>query len=91
MREHLSKGLGFDRADRDTNVRRIGYVAVENGFAGRTMGALSVTHDIHYREPFMPLIGPVTFVNPEKPETLIAAVDETTAAIIAELLKAAGR
>ena len=29
VREHLSKGLGFDRADRDTNVRRIGYVAGE--------------------------------------------------------------
>lgn len=27
VREHLSKGLGFSRADRDTNVRRIGYVA----------------------------------------------------------------
>jgi predicted acetylornithine/succinylornithine family transaminase len=69
---------------------RVGYVAVENGFAGRTMGALSVTHDIHYREPFMPLVGPVTFVNPEKPETLIAAVDETTAAIIAEPIRGEG-
>ena len=27
VREHLSKGLGFSRADRDTNIRRIGYVA----------------------------------------------------------------
>lgn len=27
VREHLSKGLGFSREDRDTNVRRIGYVA----------------------------------------------------------------
>ncbi|NUP09361.1 MAG: adenylyl-sulfate kinase [Polyangiaceae bacterium] len=27
MRAHLSKGLGFSRVDRDTNVRRIGYVA----------------------------------------------------------------
>ena len=27
FREHLSKGLGFSRADRDTNIRRIGYVA----------------------------------------------------------------
>ena len=30
---------------------RTGYVAIEGGFAGRTMGALSVTHDEHYREP----------------------------------------
>ena len=27
MREYLTKGLGFSRADRDTNVRRIAYVA----------------------------------------------------------------
>lgn len=29
VREHLSKGLGFSRADRDTNVLRIGFVASE--------------------------------------------------------------
>jgi adenylylsulfate kinase len=27
VREHLSKGLGFSRADRDENIRRIGWVA----------------------------------------------------------------
>ena len=27
VREHLSRGLGFSRADRDENIRRIGYVA----------------------------------------------------------------
>lgn len=27
LREHISKGLGFSREDRDTNVRRIAYVA----------------------------------------------------------------
>ena len=42
---------------------RVGFVAVEQGFAGRTMGALAVTYDEHYRAPFGPLIGPVTFVN----------------------------
>ena len=29
VRTHLSKGLGFSREDRDTNVRRIGFVASE--------------------------------------------------------------
>jgi predicted acetylornithine/succinylornithine family transaminase len=69
---------------------RVGYVAVENGFAGRTMGALSVTHDPHYREPFMPLIGPVTFVDPNRPETLRAAVTDKTAAIISEPIRGEG-
>ena len=29
VRTHLSKGLGFNKEDRDTNVRRIGFVAAE--------------------------------------------------------------
>jgi sulfate adenylyltransferase len=29
VRTHLSKGLGFSREDRDTNIRRIGFVASE--------------------------------------------------------------
>jgi sulfate adenylyltransferase len=29
VRRHLSRGLGFSKADRDTNVRRIGFVAAE--------------------------------------------------------------
>ena len=29
VRTHLSQGLGFSREDRDTNVRRIGFVAAE--------------------------------------------------------------
>ena len=60
------------------------FVAVEGGFSGRTMGALSVTHDEHYRAPFQPLVGPVTFVDPLDPEALLRAVSTHTAAIIAE-------
>jgi hypothetical protein len=29
VRTHLSKGLGFNKEDRDTNIRRIGFVAAE--------------------------------------------------------------
>jgi len=29
VRTHLSRGLGFDKADRDLNIRRIGFVAAE--------------------------------------------------------------
>jgi sulfate adenylyltransferase len=29
VRAHLTRGLGFDRGDRDTNIRRIGFVASE--------------------------------------------------------------
>ena len=69
---------------------RTGFVAIEGGFAGRTMGALSVTHDEHYRGPFMPLLGPVTFVPDTRPDLLISAVNETTAAVIAEPIRGEG-
>jgi acetylornithine aminotransferase/acetylornithine/N-succinyldiaminopimelate aminotransferase len=69
---------------------RTGFVALEMGFAGRTMGALSVTHDVNYRTPFLPLIEPVTFVDPETPGALTAAVGDRTAAIIAEPIRGEG-
>jgi acetylornithine aminotransferase/acetylornithine/N-succinyldiaminopimelate aminotransferase len=69
---------------------RTGFVAIEGGFAGRTMGALSVTHDEHYRTPFMPLLDQVTFVSPDNPDALAQAVTERTAAIIAEPIRGEG-
>src|SRR5262249_62262175 len=42
VRTHLSKGLGFSKEDRDTNIRRIGFVAAEivghGGVGGRARG-----------------------------------------------------
>src|SRR4029078_1410116 len=29
VRTHLTKGLGFEREDRDTNIQRVGFVAYE--------------------------------------------------------------
>ena len=69
---------------------RTGFVAVKGGFAGRTMGALSVTWDEHYRRPFLPLVEPVTFVDPAAPESVAAAINETTAAVIAEPIRGEG-
>jgi acetylornithine/N-succinyldiaminopimelate aminotransferase len=69
---------------------RTGFVAVEGAFSGRTFGALSVTHDEHYRAPFGPLLEPVTFVDPARPEALAAAVTSRTAAIIAEPIQGEG-
>jgi predicted acetylornithine/succinylornithine family transaminase len=69
---------------------RIGFVALENGFSGRTMGALSVTWDEHYRTPFGPLVGPVTFVRADDPAGLLAAVTDQTAAVIAEPIQGEG-
>ena len=69
---------------------RAEFVAVSNGFSGRTFGALSATHDEHYRAPFAPLLGPTTFVDFDRPEMLAAAVTDRTAAIIAEPIQGEG-
>ena len=69
---------------------RTGYVALEHGFSGRTMGALSVTANAHYRDPFGPLVPGVTFVSPDDVAGLEAAVTDTTAAIIAEPIQGEG-
>ena len=54
------------------------------------MGALSVTANLHYREPFEPLIPGVTLVSPDDPAALEAAVSPETAAIIAEPIQGEG-
>lgn len=59
-------------------------IAAEGAFHGRTMGALSITHNPKYREPFEPLPGPVEFVPYGDAEALAAAVDETVAAVVLE-------
>jgi len=69
---------------------RIEFVAMEGAFSGRTFGSLSVTHDEHYREPFAPLLEGVTFVSPQDPAAIAAAVTPRTAAIIAEPIQGEG-
>jgi acetylornithine/succinyldiaminopimelate/putrescine aminotransferase len=69
---------------------RTRFVALEHGFSGRTMGALSVTSNPHYREPFGPLIPGVTFVAPDDIAGLEAAVTDETAALIAEPIQGEG-
>jgi predicted acetylornithine/succinylornithine family transaminase len=69
---------------------RTRFVALAGGFSGRTFGSLSVTHDEHYRAPFAPLLEGVTFVQPDNPAALTAAVTDRTAAIIAEPIQGEG-
>jgi len=69
---------------------RTGFVAFEHSFHGRTMGALSVTWDDHYRAPFAPLVPGVSFVPLNDPAALKAAVTSSTAAVIVEPLQGEG-
>ena len=66
------------------------FIALEESFHGRTFGALSVTSDEHYRQPFEPLVPGVRWVPANNPEALLAAVSTKTAAIIAEGIQGEG-
>jgi len=70
--------------------QRTKYVAFTHSFHGRTMGALSVTWDEHYRGPFQPLIPQVVFADPTDIAGFDALVDDHTAAIIVEPLQGEG-
>ncbi len=59
-------------------------VATDDGFHGRTLGALSVTGLPAKRQPFQPLPGPVRFVPYGDAAALAAAVDTTVAAVVLE-------
>lgn len=59
-------------------------VAAEGAFHGRTMGALSLTSNPKYREPFVPLVPEVVWVPYGDAGALQAAVDGSTAAIVLE-------
>jgi acetylornithine/N-succinyldiaminopimelate aminotransferase len=61
-----------------------GVVALESGFHGRTMGALSATGQPAKREPFAPLVPGVRFVAPNDVDALHAAVDEQIGLILLE-------
>jgi acetylornithine/N-succinyldiaminopimelate aminotransferase len=71
-------------------VSRPGLVAFDHSFHGRTIGALSVTWDAHYRAPFAPLLSDVQFVSPNDPDALLAAVTDATGAVILEPLQGEG-
>lgn len=65
-------------------------IAMNHSFHGRTMGALSVTGTKHYREPFEPLIGGVSFAEYNDLESVMALVTEDTCGIILETLQGEG-
>ncbi len=59
-------------------------IAMDGSFHGRSLGALALTSNPKYREPFEPLPGVVEFVPYGDAEALAAALDETVAAVIVE-------
>ena len=65
-------------------------IAMKHSFHGRSMGALSVTGNSHYQEPFKPLIGGIKFADFNDLESVKAQITEKTCAIILETVQGEG-
>jgi acetylornithine/N-succinyldiaminopimelate aminotransferase len=72
--------------------KRIGtkFIALEHSFHGRTMGSVSTTHKLAYREPFAPLVPEVLFVPFNDVAALKAAFSEDICGICIEVLQGEG-
>lgn len=81
----IAKGWGRKISD-----DKIEIVALENSFAGRTLGSISVTGTPKYSEPFAPLLPGIRFVPANDCDALTAAVSERTAGIILEPIQGEG-
>src|SRR5271156_1882351 len=66
------------------------FLALENSFHGRTMGAVSTTHKDKYREPFQPLVPGVEFVRFNDVEHLRASFSNEVCAILIEPVQGEG-
>ena len=65
-------------------------IAMNHSFHGRSMGALSVTGNEKYQEPFKPMIGNVKFADFNDLDSVKALVNEKTCAIIMETIQGEG-
>ena len=65
-------------------------IAMEHSFHGRSLGALSVTGNTHYQEPFKPLIGGVKFARFNDLESVKAQITDKTCGIIMETVQGEG-
>ena len=67
-----------------------GLLCFENGFHGRTLGALSCTPSLKYQEPFQPLLPGVTVSPYNDVKALERALDERVAGVIIEVIQGEG-
>ncbi len=65
-------------------------IAMNHSFHGRTMGALSVTGNPHYRDAFEPGIGNIRFADYNDLESVKALVNDKTIAILLETVQGEG-
>ena len=69
---------------------RYEFIAMEDAFHGRSIGAVSVTGHKEYREPFEPVMGGVKFATYNDLDSVKALVSDKTCAIIMETIQGEG-
>jgi acetylornithine/LysW-gamma-L-lysine aminotransferase len=65
-------------------------IGIMGAYHGKTMGALSLTWDKKYRDPFLPLIPDIKHVAPDNPDKIREAITDKTAAVIMEPIRGEG-
>ncbi len=65
-------------------------IAMRNSFHGRSTGALSVTGNDHYQEPFKPLLPGIRFAGFNDLDSVKALFNEKTCAVIMETIQGEG-
>lgn len=65
-------------------------IAMNHSFHGRSIGALSVTGNAHYQEPFEPLMPGVKFADFNNLDSVKAQITDKTCAIIMETVQGEG-
>ena len=66
------------------------FIAMNHSFHGRSIGALSVTGNAHYQEPFAPLMPGVKFAEYNNLESVKELVTDKTCAVIMETVQGEG-
>ena len=65
-------------------------IAMNHSFHGRTMGALALTGNVHYQEPFGPMIPGIKYADFNDLDSVKSLVNEKTCAIILEPVQGEG-
>lgn len=65
-------------------------IAMNHSFHGRTLGALAVTGNAHYQEPFGPMIDGIKFAEYNNLESFKSLITDKTCAILLETLQGEG-
>ena len=89
-RLHARMGDGFEGCE-DVEMDLTGeIIAMNHSFHGRSLGALSVTGNAHYQEPFKPLVPGIRFADFNDLESVKALIHDKTCAVIMETIQGEG-